>query len=208
VREEERSIIAREIHDELGQALTGLKMNLFWLENRLSELGYAVAHPLRERIESMSNLADTTIQRVREISSQLRPGVLDDLGLAAAIEWQTQEFQAQMGIRCKFNASSENITLDPDKSTAVFRIFQETLTNVTRHAKATGVNISMMKKANNLLLKVIDNGKGIEEDKISNPKSLGLLGMRERALLLGGNFKITSTLGKGTTVTLQVPLSN
>lgn len=148
------------------------------------------------------------IERVREISSQLRPGVLDDLGLTAAIEWQTQEFQSQMGIRCKFNANSEDITLDPDKSTAVFRIFQETLTNVARHAKATGVSISLMKMSNNLLLKVRDNGKGIEEDKISSPKSLGLLGMRERARLLGGNFEITSTQGKGTTVTLQVPLSN
>jgi len=206
VREEERTRIAREIHDELGQALTGLKMGLSWLDKKLSEVGNVVPRPLLEQITSMSKLVDTTIQTVREISTELRPGVLDDLGLTAAIEWQAQEFQTQTGIRCKFTSSPENITLDQDRSTAIFRIFQETLTNVARHANATRVNVRLKEKADDLILKVRDNGKGITESEISNPKSLGLLGMRERALLFGGEVKISGIQGKGATITVRIPL--
>jgi len=206
VREEERTKIAREIHDELGQALTGLKMNLSWLDKKLSEAGDVVPRSLLEEITSMSKLVDTTIQTVREISTELRPGVLDDLGLTAAIEWQLQEFQTRTGIRCNFTSSPENITLDQDRSTAIFRIFQETLINVARHANATRVDISLKEEADNLILEVRDNGKGITESGISNSKSLGLLGMRERALFLGGEVKISGTPGKGTTITVRVPL--
>jgi len=205
VREEERIKIAREIHDELGQALTGLKMNLSWLDKKLSEAGDVVPRSLLEEITSMSKLVDTTIQTVREISTELRPGVLDDLGLTAAIEWQLQEFQTRTGIRCNFTSSPENITLDQDRSTAIFRIFQETLINVARHANATRVDISLKEEADNLILEVRDNGKGITESGISNSKSLGLLGMRERALFLGGEVKISGTPGKGTTITVRIP---
>jgi len=205
-REEERSRIAREIHDNLGQALTGLKMSLSWLDKKLSEVGDGVPPSLLlNEIASMSKLIDAAIQMVREISAELRPGVLDDLGLVAAVEWQAQEFQTRMGIRCRFTSTLENITLDKEQSTAIFRILQETLTNVARHANATRVNITLRKKAGNLILEVRDNGRGITESEISNPRSLGLLGMRERALLLGGNVEISGTPGKGTAVTVKIP---
>src|SRR5207244_2973139 len=142
VREEERTHIAREIHDELGQMLTGLKIDLSWLENRLGRNGHPKTQPLLlDKIKSISNLVGSTIQTVRRISTELRPGVLDDLGLTAAIEWQGQEFQARTGIRCKFNCNVEEVKLDPDRSTAVFRIFQETFINVARHANATQVEV-------------------------------------------------------------------
>jgi signal transduction histidine kinase len=161
---------------------------------------------LLEEITSMSKLVDTTIQMVREISTELRPGVLDDLGLTAAIEWQAQEFQTRMGIRCSFTSSLENIILDKERSTVIFRIFQEALTNVVRHANATRINVSLKEEADNLILEVRDNGEGIKESEISNAKSLGLLGMRERAILLGGEIKISGTPRKGTKVTVRIPL--
>ena len=207
VREEERALIAREIHDELGQVLTGLKMNLLWLDKRLSDLGDVIPRPILEEIVSMSKLIDNSIQTVQEISTELRPGVLDDLGLTAAIEWQAQEFQTQTGIRCRFTSNAEDITLDKVWSTAIFRILQEALTNVARHANATRVNISLREKAGSLILVVRDNGKGITETATFNPKSLGLLGMRERALFLGGEVKIRGTPGKGTKITVRIPLN-
>ena len=202
IREEERTLIAREIHDELGQELTGLKMDLSWLIKRLpgnQEL-------LVKKTESMSKLVDTTIQSVRRISTKLRPGVLDDLGLTAAIEWQAQDFQNRTGIRCEFNSNLKEIDLDRDRSTTVFRILQETLTNVARHASATRVNICLNEETASLVLIVEDNGRGITEREISDPKSLGFLGMRERALVFGGEVKISGAPGKGTTVTLRIPI--
>jgi PAS domain S-box-containing protein len=207
VREEERARIAREIHDELSQTLTGVQMSLSWLSKKLSKAdnNEELHSLLLEEIASMSKLIDTTTQAVQEISTELRPVVLDDLGLTAAIEWQTREFQTRMGIRCRFTLSPKNITLDKEQSTAIFRLLQETLTNVARHAYATSVNVSLKKKAGNLILEVRDNGKGITESEISNPRSLGLLGMKERALLLGGELRISGTPGKGTTVTIRIP---
>ena len=202
VREEERAMIAREIHDELGQALTGLKMDLSWLSSKLPE----DQKSLLGKTKSMLGLIDTTIQSVRKISTKLRPGVLDDLGLIAAIEWQVQEFQTRTGIRCKFIAPKEDLTLDKDRSTAVFRIFQETLTNVARHSNANRVKITLKKSNNYLALEVQDNGKGIEESKVCDSKSLGLLGMRERAYYFGGEVKFEGTQGKGTKVTVLIPL--
>jgi signal transduction histidine kinase len=202
VREEERAMIAREIHDELGQVLTGLKIDLFWLSSKLPE----DQKSLLGKTKSMLELIDTTIQSVRKLSTELRPGVLDNLGLKAAIEWQIGEFQTRTGIRCEFIAPEEDIALDQDCSTAVFRIFQESLTNVVRHSKATRVNITLEKSADHLLLEVQDNGKGIQESKIVDLKSLGLLGMRERALYLGGKVKFEGTQGKGTKVTVLIPL--
>lgn len=203
VREEESIRIARAIHDELGQALTGLKMDLSWFASRLSK----DQKPLLEKTKSMSTLIDTTIQGVREIATELRPGVLDDLGLAAAIEWQAREFQTRTGIRCEVTLPAEDIPLDPARSTAVFRIFQETLTNVARHANATGVNASLKEEAGNLILEARDDGRGISTSEISTPKSLGLLGMRERALLFGGEVEIRGAPGVGTTVTVRIPLT-
>lgn len=202
VREEEGTRIAREIHDELSPALTALMMDLSWLAGRLTE----DQHLLRDKIGSMSKLTGTTIQSVRKIATELRPGVLDDIGLAAAIEWQAQEFQARAGIRCEIDALPQTIILDPDQSTVIFRIFQEILTNVARHSGASKVNISLEEKTGNLILEVRDNGKGIAESEIFSPKSVGLLGMRERTLLFGGDVKISGAPGQGTVVTARIPL--
>jgi signal transduction histidine kinase len=207
VREEERMRIAREIHDELGQALTGLKMDLSWLGHKASEVGPAVLHlGLLEKIRAMTDLADATIKTVRKIATELRPGVLDDLGLIAAIEWQAQEFQTRTGIQCQVVLPPDEVPLDQERSTAVFRIFQEILTNVARHARATAVDSRLTRAADSLILEVTDNGRGITENEISGSKSLGLLGMRERALLLGGEVTISGTPGQGTTVTVSIPL--
>jgi PAS domain S-box-containing protein len=201
IREEERALIAREIHDELGQELTGLKMDLSWLIKRLP----GDQEILVKKTESMSKLVDNTIQSVRRISTKLRPGVLDDLGLTAAIEWQAQDFQNRTGIECEFNSNLREVDLDRDRSTTVFRILQETLTNVARHASATRVNICLKEEEATLVLIVEDNGRGITKSEIFDPKSFGLLGMRERALVFGGEVEIRGTAGRGTTVTLKIP---
>ncbi len=202
VREEEGKHIAREIHDELGQALTALKMDIYWLINKLP----TDLKPLLEKTKSMSKLIDTTIQTVQRILTELRPGLLDDLGLAAAIEWQAEEFQKRTGIKCEVTLDPEEIIMDQDRSTAIFRILQEALTNVSRHANATRVRVNLREKAGKLILKVKDNGIGITEKQISDPKSFGLIGIRERVHLFGGEFKISAIRDKGTTVTASIPL--
>lgn len=208
VREEERIWIAREIHDELGQILTGLKMDIFWLDKKLAGINTGDSRSLlSERTQSMKDLIDTTIQTVRKISTKLRPGILNDLGLLAAVEWQAAEFQNRMGMKCEISSNIDGIDLDERRSSAIFRIFQELLTNVTRHANATAVSISLKERNGHLTLRVKDNGRGISEKESANVKSLGILGMRERALLLGGKFSIKGTPGKGTTATVKIPLS-
>ena len=200
VREEERTRVAREIHDELGQALTAIKLDVTALVRELpAEQGPAV-----QRGQSILKLLDETIQSVQRISTDLRPGILDDLGLAAALEWAAEEFEARTGTKCRISVSEEDITVDADRATALFRIFQETLTNVARHAKATQVNIRLAKENGNLALEVHDNGLGISEEQLSAGKSLGILGMRERARL-GGEFIIRSVPGGGTTVRARIP---
>lgn len=203
VREEERTHIARVIHDELGQTLTGIKMDVAWLQRHLD--GQQPA--LLEKTQAMSDLIDTTIQTVRRISSELRPGILDDLGLVATIEWQLQEFQTRSGIQGKLISAPEETTLDADGATAAFRIFQEILTNVARHAQATQVEVILEESASFLTLQVQDNGRGITESEIHSPKSIGLLGMQERARLRAGEVQFQGTPGKGTTVTVRLPLS-
>jgi signal transduction histidine kinase len=200
--EEERTRISREIHDELGQMLTALKMELSWLKNQLTEDQTS----LRERASSMLKLVDTTLSTMRKISTELRPGILDDLGLIAAIEWQAHEFQNRTGIQCKIHVSPENIALDPVRTTTIFRIFQEALTNAARHSNADKINVRLKKKGNNLILEVKDNGRGIRENEIFHSKSLGLLGIRERVYLWGGKVKIHGIQGKGTTLAVQIPL--
>jgi len=202
-REDERTYVAREIHDELGQTCTALKMDLVLLVQQLPK-NRRRAH---ERAQSMVKLIDDMIHTLRRIASELRPGTLDDLGLLAAIEWQAQEFEGRSGVKCHLALPQAEIALDSDRSTAIFRIFQETLTNVARHANATRVNVRLVGDAESLTLEVTDNGKGIDETRASAHNSLGLLGMRERALLLGGEFNVAGVSGQGTTVTLRVPLA-
>jgi signal transduction histidine kinase len=202
VREEEWVRIAREIHDELGQSLTGLKMDLTWVANRLP----GDQRGLAEKTKSMFGLIDGTIQSVRKIASQLRPEVLDQLGLTAAIEWHAADFRKRTGIRCKLSLPSDTLILDRERSTAAFRIFQELLTNVARHANATRIDVAMRVDSGALVLTVEDNGKGIAESSIYDPKSLGLLGMRERVLPFGGAIEVAGVRDKGTKVRVSIPL--
>jgi signal transduction histidine kinase len=148
---------------------------------------------------------DETIQSVRKIATELRPGILDDLGLVAAVEWAAEEFQARTGTKCRVSLPDGDIAMDPERATALFRIFQETLTNVARHANATEVNARLGKDNGDLFLEVHDNGQGIDEEELSAGRSLGIMGMRERALLLRGDFTIRGVPGKGTTVKVRIP---
>jgi PAS domain S-box-containing protein len=209
VREEERARIAREIHDSLGQTLTGLQMSLSWLDKKLSEAdnNLILRSSLRDEVANISKLIDTAIGTVQDITSELRPGILDDFGLRTAIEWQGQKFQKLFGIKCNFTSNLDNISLSSEVSTAIFRILQEALTNVVRHANATEVEISLNENKRHLELEVIDNGKGIKESEITSSKSLGLLGMRERVLPFGGVVKIVGIPRKGTRLTVQIPLN-
>jgi signal transduction histidine kinase len=202
VREEERTHLARAIHDELGQALTGLKMDVAWLQQHLDQQPLA----LLEKTQAMSDLIDIIVQAVRRIATELRPGILD-LSLVATIEWQLQEFQNRSGTKSKLISAPEETTLDADGATTVFRIFQEILTNVARHAQATQLEVSLEENATFLTLQVRDNGRGITNTEIQSPKSIGLLGMQERARLRGGEVQFQGTPGQGTTVTVRLPLS-
>ena len=203
-REEERTKVAREIHDELGQALTAIKIEFTALlryppdDNGLSAV----------RSESILKLLDQTIASVRRIARELRPTVLDDLGLVAALEWATEEFQIRTGTKCRVSLPDVDIALDVERASALFRIFQETLTNVARHADATQVDVRLGNENGYLVLEVCDNGIGVSEAQLSAGTSLGFLGMRERILLLGGTLTITGTPGNGTTVRVLVPDSN
>jgi len=201
IREEERREVAREIHDQPGQALTAIKLDLCAL---VREMGGDLQHP-PGRVASILKLVDETIQCVRQISTELRPGILDDLGLVAAIEWAGEDFEARTGTKCRLDLPHEKIATDPERATAIFRIFQETLTNVTRHAVASEVKVRLVEENGHLILDVKDNGKGIPEDKLSGSESLGILGMRERAELLGGKLMITGVSGWGTTVRVSIP---
>jgi signal transduction histidine kinase len=203
VREEERIRIAREIHDELGQVLTGLRLQLTWLAKHLPPRPAA----LHEKARLIAQRIDETIQIVRRIATELRPGILDNMGLLAALEWQANEFQIQTRIHCSVVAEVGEMRLDQDLNTAFFRIFQEALTNVVRHANATRVEVRLRRKNGSLVLEVQDNGRGISEAELRNVKSIGLIGMRERAGLLGGEVTWNGQPGKGTTVTVRIPHS-
>jgi PAS domain S-box-containing protein len=205
VREEERTQIAREIHDELGQYLTGLKMEIVWCRSRLLKSPDQI--PLSfilEKIESMGSMIDDTIRTVRRIASELRPGVLDELGLAAAIEWLAKDFEHRSGIRCQVDV--QEVALEKNRSTAMFRVCQESLTNVARHAQATQVEISLKESSKAFILSIRDNGRGITDSQKIQTKSLGLLGMRERAGLVGGSLSIQGQPGEGTIVVMSLPI--
>ena len=204
VREEERLIMAREIHDELGQALTALKMDLIWMQKRLNP---EQKEQVR-KVQSMSDLVDSTIQTVRRISTELRPGLIDDLGLQAAMEWYCGEFQNRTGILCNLDLDDTDHSLEQDRAIAVFRIFQEALTNVARHANASCVFIGMHFDDKILAIEIKDNGVGITDEQIYSSKSLGLVGLRERVNPWGGEVIISGVKNIGTTVKVLLPIQD
>jgi PAS domain S-box-containing protein len=201
VREKERTRIARELHDELGQLLTALNTGIILLKKKIPP---EQTH-LFERTKSMKDLIDMTMQTVKRIYMDLRPGMLDHLGLPVAMDWQCQEFQKRTGIQCTVDVEPEDMEPNKDASITVFRILQETLTNVAKHSKATRVNVSLREVEDDLELVVTDNGRGIREEELQKPKSFGLLGIRERVDFRGGEVKIAGKKGKGTTVTVRMP---
>jgi signal transduction histidine kinase len=207
-REEERRRLARELHDELGHALFGLKMHIVWLQQRLLGSPRAESSDIHERLPAMLDLVECSVRTVNEIVTDLRPPTLDQLGLMAALEWQAESFARRSGLRCQFAARGEAEDLDAGRATAVFRMFQEMLTNVERHARASRVNVAVRCEGRQLTLRVRDDGRGVHPKQVLAPSSFGLLGMRERALLLGGDLVIRSGPRKGTTVTATIPLAN
>lgn len=203
-REEEKKRLALEIHDELGHALTALKLELAWVLKKK----FLRQDMMFEKVRKMNELIESTIRKVRSISSDLRPSVLDHFGLEAALEWQASEFQKRSAVRCKILIDKEQIKIDEKTSTAIFRIFQELLNNIAKHAKATRVDVVLEKSNNTLTLKVRDNGVGFKLEQAKQSKSLGLLGMKERANAIGGQLSVSSIVGVGTTVNLIVPINN
>lgn len=201
VREEERTNIAREIHDELGQNLTGLKMNLSWLAKKLVD-----QKKLHDKVLHMSDLVDVTIDEVRRIATELRPGMLDELGLGAAMVWHGKNFAQESGIECRVEIDGSVRELSRQTSTAMFRIFQEALTNVARHAKASSIVTVLNMEDGNLKMEISDDGVGISDASVDDPKSIGLLGMKERALALHGSVLISSGKGSGTKITTLIPV--
>lgn len=214
VREEERKQIAFEIHDELGYALTAIKLDIAWLVKKID----TSKDNLEQKIKEMTDLLELTIQKVRTISSQLRPSILDHFGLVAAIDWQSKEFQRRTAIRTRFNVNPKDIYVPENLATPIFRIFQESLTNISRYAKASRVDVFLEKQDQNIILKVVDNGVGIDPEMIYHKNSFGLLGMREKAKSMGGEVVINNLALKyknngsnseeihGTEVVLSVPI--
>jgi two-component system, NarL family, sensor histidine kinase UhpB len=206
VREDERARVAREIHDELGQLLTALKINLDWLERKLGVRDNDPSlNPLLDRVVESAEIADSAIGSVQRIAAELRPSTLDNLGLTSALEHEAGRFQQRTGIICQISLPKEGLELPKEAATAVFRIFQEALTNVARHAQATEVRAQLQAEAAQVVLKVEDNGRGIAPEALANTMSLGLVGMRERAAVLGGEVIIDRIQAGGTRVTLRLP---
>jgi len=200
VREEERKMVARDLHDQIGQILTAIKMDVTWVVRQLPR----AKDDMHARLAKSIEMINDGVRSVRKICSGLRPGILDDLGLSAAIEWQANEFASRTGIPCQVTVPPDELHLDGDRTTAIFRIFQECLTNVARHAEARSVRASLYEQDGDLLLVVQDDGKGFSEAGIAG--SLGVLGMKERAQVCGGSVQVSSSPGKGTTVTACVPV--
>ena len=208
IREEEQTRLARHIHDILGHALAALKMDLSWVQRQLATWRPdGMPRPLQQRIEGMFHALDDNIAQVRQISAELRPALLDTLGLQEAIEWSTQQFRARSGIPCRFQRSAEAMQLPVFISTVLYRICQELLTNVAQYAQASDVEVAITIKEDTVLLFVHDNGVGISAEEIAAPTSLGLIGIRERVLLLHGEFSITGRPNDGTTALVRIPLT-
>jgi PAS domain S-box-containing protein len=199
-REEERKKIARDLHDQIGQILTAIKMEMTWAIRHLPDAQRMV----RDRIACSVELINEGVRSVRSICSGLRPGILDDLGLVAAIEWHGNEFASRTGISFNGNLPARELQLDSERATAIFRIFQESLTNVARHAEATSICTTLFEDNDELVLTVKDDGKGFCEPEAGT--SLGLLGMKERAQACGGDVQVSSSPGQGTTVSVRIPL--
>ena len=202
-REDERAVIARELHDEFGQALTSLRLGLSWISRKLAP----GQRPLQEKIRSLSAITTSLIRSVKNIANELRPGVLDELGLVKTLKSEAREFEGHTGIQCRFKTNTARTKFDRSAAVAIFRIVQAALTNVARHAHSSRALITLMKKKNGLILMVKDNGKGISSKLIHRHDSLGITGMRERALALGGTFTLGGSGRKGTILTVQIPLS-
>ena len=206
VREEERKYLARELHDELGQTLTALKIDLTKLGEKMPNVqNENVRLQILERIPAMIVIVDMAMETTRKITAELRPGILDELGLVAAAEWLVQEFQKRTGIKCGLKIDFEDKDFPQNIKTAMFRILQECLTNITRHAAAQNVKIELKNSSEFLLLMVEDNGRGIDGEKLETTKSFGITGMQERALLLEGTLEISHPEKGGTRVTVQIP---
>lgn len=204
VREEEQKRIAREVHDELGQQITGLKMNIAWLRRKLEAVGGL--EQAREKLGETDSLLDSAVQTIRKIASELRPSVLDDLGLLPALEWQTREFTKRFGIRVDLNTPSSLPEMEPPIATGIFRLYQESLTNIARHAGASRVTAQISLNDSQLTLTVSDNGKGFDLHEARNRKTLGLLIMKERVQKLNGQMEIHSEPGEGTRIRIELPL--
>ena len=205
LREQEESRIAREIHDELGQLLTGLKMDLRWVENRLSERPDSSLNPVLEKMVEATELVDATIASVQKISAELRPRLLDTLGVCAAVKSEAARLQERTGMAVRVDCPEDLPGLSDQAAIATFRIFQEALTNVVRHASATEVTVRIKQEDHRLWMQISDNGKGIKPSALGANSSLGLLGMQERASLLGGETTVAPGNPAGTVVTVRLP---
>jgi signal transduction histidine kinase len=206
-REAERAHVARELHDELGQVLTSLKLEFMWLVDQLRHSEPKPGIQLVNKLQSLIGLIEVSIQSVRQISADLRPAVLDHLGLREAIQWEATKFEGRTGIRCRVTWELKSEPADRTRQLAMFRILQEALTNVARHAHAGAVRITVRERGKMLTLVIRDNGRGITKAELSSAESIGLLGMTERARLLGGRVTIAGSPGRGTAVTVNVPIT-
>jgi signal transduction histidine kinase len=202
VREQERIRIAREIHDQLGQSLTILKMDLSWIKKHRSR----VDSTMDEKMDGMSQVIEEAMENLHAVTAELRPVMLDDFGLAAAIEWQAEAFTRRSGIACRLENNGFEPDLPREQATALFRIFQEILTNILRHAEADSVVVHLEKRDRDLLFQVADNGRGITENQINAPDAFGLLGIRERLYPFGGRVAFDGRPGQGTRVTIHLPM--
>jgi PAS domain S-box-containing protein len=202
IREEERRLIAREIHDEIGQALTAIKLDLGWLRGQLPA---DAAPEVRQRAAATDVLVDQALDTARRVSASLRPAMLDDLGLSAAVRWQAHDFEQRTGVACEVDVPDDCGRVAPAAALCLFRIVQEALTNVARHARARRVRVSLAAGPDAVTLTVADDGRGVTADELARPTSLGVVGMRERALVVGGEVTITGSPGSGTTLTVRVP---
>jgi signal transduction histidine kinase len=203
IREEEKGRISREVHDELGQSLTALKMDLFQLEKKLPQENV----DLLKRTQSMVDLVDNTIKSVQRIAMELRPPILDAFGLCDAIAWQAGEYEKRFGIKFNLNCLQDQLDLDKDQITTFFRVFQESVTNVIRHAEASKVDVGMSLNDGQLVMKIKDNGKGIQKNQTEDANSLGLIGIRERVRYWNGTVDFQGTPGKGTSVVIRIPVA-
>jgi signal transduction histidine kinase len=203
IREEERIHIAREMHDELGQLLTGFKMDVSWLHRKMSSTDDPA---VKEKLEEMMEITNEAARFVRKLASELRPSILDDLGLVPALDWHSQEFSRRSNIAVNFQASSQDLKLPEGVATVLFRMYLESLTNVARHAHAKKVTARLEVNDDLVNLSIADDGKGFDSENMSGHKTLGLLGMHERAMMIGGTLEINSRPGNGTTVNISVPL--